>query len=125
MDGNTTECKCKRRVLTYKISNGNKSFWFQCLDCGRSKNAVAKKKLFQKDMDNAKPFDVNLKRQKFEEEIEAARRKREAEWQAKQAERKIAYDEYMQSDEWYLKRELVLKTKVYPLRDTTPTWNSK
>lgn len=109
--GSIYDCECLEKELRVKItSNGVKQYKHQCLACGRvGKNLKTADALNELEGEEPNEVDEGLKRRFFDERgsIKTAQYHEEKRlwWER--------YNEYLNSDEWKIRRDRVLKRDCY------------
>lgn len=94
------KCKHFNPAPRRRVTEAGTTYHWQCLVCGEERGHISVKQGEKWTRDAGVPFDL------FDEELHPA-------WQASQAlkwnSRREAYDAYLRSPEWAVKRALVLK----------------
>lgn len=81
----------------------------QCLRCGLGSPAISKTKLTPAEMEGAKPFDHGLQRNIYDAAYTLYRETRQNAQSVRDARWWTWYTEYLQSDIWKQRRELVMQ----------------
>lgn len=106
------QCTCDQTAIRRRIqSNGVAIFVRQCLSCGRQIQAVKKDSAEVRRLADVQPFDDTLQRawrERQRQSWELQNRTREAQREQESTEWWRAYNAYLQTTAWRLKRQAVL-----------------
>jgi 5-methylcytosine-specific restriction endonuclease McrA len=103
----------RSEVRSKSTSNGREMVRSQCLDCGKATTTALKKDMWPEDRGQ---WDDDLSNRAWAEVSHKLGRldlRRAAKWQQIQRDRSSEYAEYLRSDEWLARRQLVMERDAF------------